>query len=117
VTPETPQLPPAKIGFADDLKAILDKLSISSQMQADTEEESGSEWAVAELQANNVKLRTIKTSKQFIPDVKGMGLKDAIYLLENAGLKVQTEGYGKVKSQSINPGEPVTKGATINLKL
>ncbi|MCE2786385.1 MAG: penicillin-binding protein [Bacteroidota bacterium] len=117
VTTSAMQLPPAGNGYAADLKAILDKLSISSQLKSDSEEESGSEWAATEVQQQFVKLHVIKSQKNVIPDVKGMGLKDAIYLLENAGLRVQTEGYGKVKFQSINPGVPATKGATINLRL
>jgi cell division protein FtsI (penicillin-binding protein 3) len=111
------QMPPAGNGYAVDLKAILDKLSIPSQFKSDTEEESGSEWAATEVQQHFVKLNVVKSQKNIIPDVKGMGLKDAIYLLENAGLRVQTEGYGKVRFQSINPGVPATKGATINLIL
>ena len=50
-------------------------------------------------------------------DVKGMGLKDAIYLLENRGLKVITEGYGAVKYQSIIAGSSVVRGTYIVIKL
>jgi cell division protein FtsI (penicillin-binding protein 3) len=39
-----------------------------------------------------------------VPDVRGMGLSDAVYVLEKRGLKVSTTGYGKVVSQSILPG-------------
>jgi len=36
--------------------------------------------------------------------VTGMGARDAVFLLENAGLKVRVEGAGKVMRQSITPG-------------
>ena len=52
-----------------------------------------------------------------MPDVKGMGIKDALYLLENQGIKVEVEGIGRVKSQSINAGQTVTKGSIVKLKL
>jgi cell division protein FtsI (penicillin-binding protein 3) len=39
-----------------------------------------------------------------VPSVVGMGLKDAIYLLENRGCRVRAEGVGKVQSQSLAPG-------------
>ena len=39
-----------------------------------------------------------------VPDVRGMGLTDAVYVLEKRGLKVSTSGYGKVATQSILPG-------------
>jgi cell division protein FtsI (penicillin-binding protein 3) len=46
----------------------------------------------------------------------GAGLKDAIYLLENKGLKVSIEGVGKVVHQSVQPGTK-TNGQTIHLML
>jgi cell division protein FtsI (penicillin-binding protein 3) len=39
-----------------------------------------------------------------VPDVRGMGLSDAVYVLEKRGLKVSSKGYGKVVTQSIIPG-------------
>ena len=39
-----------------------------------------------------------------VPNVTGMGLRDALYLLENSGVKVRFTGVGKVRSQSIKPG-------------
>jgi len=52
-----------------------------------------------------------------MPDVKGMGLKDAIYLLENQGLGVKILGKGKVLLQSVPPGSKITKGQNITLQL
>ena len=52
-----------------------------------------------------------------VPDVTGMGMKDALYLLENAGLHVQFRGRGKVKSQSLKIGSNVSRGQTIILEL
>ncbi len=52
-----------------------------------------------------------------IPNLKGMGLKDAVFLLENAGLEVQTRGVGKVKKQSVKAGKKVSKGTRIQLVL
>jgi cell division protein FtsI (penicillin-binding protein 3) len=46
-----------------------------------------------------------------------MGLKDALYLLENAGLKVDVVGRGSVKSQSIPPGTRIKKGERIKLEM
>ncbi|HEY4063478.1 MAG TPA: penicillin-binding protein [Puia sp.] len=55
--------------------------------------------------------------KQTVPDVKGMGLKDALYLLESANLKVAAKGRGKVKTQSIEPGSALQKNETIFIQL
>jgi cell division protein FtsI (penicillin-binding protein 3) len=76
-------------------------------------------WSVAFLQ--NGKTQTIAndgvSDKTRVPDVLGMGLKDAVYLLENAGLKVDIAGRGKVIKQSVAAKAPLVKGETINIVL
>jgi cell division protein FtsI (penicillin-binding protein 3) len=52
-----------------------------------------------------------------VPDVTGLGLKDAVYLLENMGLKVEAKGKGKVIYQSIAQKADFHKGQSINLQL
>jgi cell division protein FtsI (penicillin-binding protein 3) len=52
-----------------------------------------------------------------MPNVKGMGLKDALHLLENMGLKVIPRGSGKVTQQSLQAGSGITKGLTVYLDL
>lgn len=52
-----------------------------------------------------------------IPNVVGMGLKDAVYILESIGLKVQVDGFGKVVEQSIPPNEDINKYKSIVIKL
>jgi cell division protein FtsI (penicillin-binding protein 3) len=56
-------------------------------------------------------------SASVTPNVVGMGLKDAVYLLENSGLKVTTAGRGKVVNQSIAAATNFKKGQTISLVL
>lgn len=52
-----------------------------------------------------------------VPNVLGMGAKDAVYLLESLGLKVNITGMGKVRSQSIPAGNTINRGRTIQLRL
>jgi cell division protein FtsI (penicillin-binding protein 3) len=52
-----------------------------------------------------------------VPNVKGMGLKDALYILESLGLSEEPIGEGTVVYQSIEPGTKVNKGDKIFLKL
>ncbi len=52
-----------------------------------------------------------------IPNVLGMEAMDAIAILENLNYKVKLEGTGRVKNQSVEAGSPISKGATIILKL
>lgn len=62
-----------------------------------------------------IKPNTIR--KQVMPDVRGMGLKDALYLLENMGLKVSVKGRGKVTNQSVGAGTALVKGTAVVLEL
>ena len=57
------------------------------------------------------------TPTNITPDVKGMGLKDAVYLLENKGLKTIVSGRGRVVDQSILAGTGFIKGQKIILML
>ncbi len=52
-----------------------------------------------------------------MPDVRGMGLKDALYLLENMQLKVNVQGRGKVSTQNILPGTSIVKGQAVTIGL
>jgi cell division protein FtsI (penicillin-binding protein 3) len=61
--------------------------------------------------------RNMPVSADLMPSLKGMGLKDALYLLENMKLKVVANGRGKVRSQSIREGTAVVKGQTVYLEL
>jgi len=55
--------------------------------------------------------------KDMAPTVLGLGLKDAVYLLENAGLKVNASGRGKIVYQSIPAGTRFKKGEIIEIEL
>lgn len=75
-------------------------------------------WGRATKQENSVKLKKQGTpSTAFIPDVEGMGARDAVYLLESRGVKVSIKGCGKVHKQSIEPNTKIKKGMRITLEL
>ncbi|MFZ1615855.1 MAG: penicillin-binding protein [Flavobacteriales bacterium] len=52
-----------------------------------------------------------------IPNVEGMGLRDALYILENRGLRVRPVGSGMVRKQWPAPGTRAVKGTTITIEL
>jgi cell division protein FtsI (penicillin-binding protein 3) len=54
---------------------------------------------------------------KLVPDVRNMGARDAVYLLENMGLRITITGKGRVISQSIAPGSFYNKGQTVSLIL
>jgi cell division protein FtsI (penicillin-binding protein 3) len=64
-----------------------------------------------------VSLKEVEVTPGKIPDVTGMGAKDAVYLLEKQGLKVALSGAGRVKEQSIPEGSEIIQGQTITILL
>ncbi len=52
-----------------------------------------------------------------VPDLIGMGLKDAVFILENMGMNVKISGRGVIAKQSIAPGTHITKGTKIIIEL
>ena len=56
-------------------------------------------------------------SKEMIPDVTGMGARDAVYALEKRGVKAIIRGRGKVKSQSLYAGTAVKQGMKCEIYL
>ena len=98
-------------GKGEELQGIFEylKLPLKSPTQED--------WVVASSLAGQVQLQQTETENAVVPNVSGMSLRDALYLLENKGLKVNFNGKGKVISQSISPGTLLTPNATIDLVL
>lgn len=74
-------------------------------------------WGKAKTTDSYVELSTAQPDKKRVPNVVGMGAKDAVYLLESYGMKVHLSGVGKVHAQSIPSGSMVRKGEYITLTL
>ncbi|NIG53203.1 transpeptidase family protein [Chitinophaga sp. Cy-1792] len=74
-------------------------------------------WVSANVENKKVNFETVAQPKGAVPDVTGMGLKDALYLLENAGLRVVIKGAGKVKTQSLPGGTKIGTEQTIVIEL
>jgi cell division protein FtsI (penicillin-binding protein 3) len=74
-------------------------------------------WRRSYLKNNSVQPQSAEAREKLIPDVKGMGLKDALYVMETAGVKVKVTGKGRINNQSIAAGTPVAKGQEIMLYL
>ena len=75
-------------------------------------------WGTAEKETKEVRLRKVRmTPEGIMPDVMGMGARDAVYLLESRGLKVIIKGRGKVHQQSIAYGKPYRRGTRVTLEM
>ena len=74
-------------------------------------------WGKAEQEGKRYRSENIPIQTTIVPDVTGMGARDAVYLLESLGMKVSIEGFGTVVQQSLPYGHLVVKKEHIHLKL
>ena len=106
--------PRVKAGDVKAIEDVLDELDI--QVDKDSVD---TKWVIASARpdTNRVKLDGLVMREGVVPRVIGMGAKDAVYLLEQAGLRVSLSGAGRVVSQSVRPGTRVSKGQAVLVTL
>ena len=104
-------LPVVKVGNGLDAQLVLKKMGVKYQDQS-----QGQNYIVAQ-NNNGLHLEPRYIDKTQVPNVVGMPLNDAVFLLENFGLKVNVSGSGRVVFQSLIAGSILVKGKTINLEL
>jgi cell division protein FtsI (penicillin-binding protein 3) len=96
-------------GYADDLHTLSTNMNLAGEPSTEgwVETTADGRW----------KSRPTRTDQ--VPDVRGLTLRDALFLLENRGFRVLVEGRGKVQEQSVEPGIGVggIAAKTITLKL
>lgn len=97
-------------GYTTDVKNILSTLKVNY-----TDSVKQNFWSMVYPENFKPVVKGNGVRSKMMPDVKGLGLKDALYLLENIGVKVVSSGRGKVTNQSILPGTGLQKGMTVYL--
>lgn len=105
------KLPGSKDGAQTDLIQLYQAFEMPYQGN------SLGDWVTVTTSDSVAVLRPRSIEANRVPDVRGMGLRDALYLLENAGLQVKTLGMGTVRRQSIAPGSDLTTSQAITLEL
>lgn len=104
--------PYSKNGFKKDLTQVLSYLGI--EVKGGDQE---SEWVVPSKHDTHVEIQNLTINSNLVPNVLEMGLQDAVYLLEELGLKVVATGRGKVIKQSLVPGTEIHPGQVIQLEM
>ncbi|MCD6555846.1 MAG: transpeptidase family protein [Bacteroidales bacterium] len=110
VVPDSLKIPQSKIAYADDLNFVLNAMNYKAG-------NNNNLWISAFPKNKKLSFETKMISDERVPDVKKMGAKDAVFILENCGLKVSARGRGEVVYQSLKPGTEINKGMKINLVL
>jgi cell division protein FtsI (penicillin-binding protein 3) len=98
-------------GKTSDLKVLYETFNENTVL------EQYSSWSSFKADSTNIQLSALEFTNAKVPNVKGMGARDAIYLLEQMGLKVNAIGRGLVSSQSVRPGSKAKIGKQITLNL
>ena len=91
-------LPGNSVGKAGDFREVFNYLGVKYNGKKSVE------WARVNNDKETMQLAENKVKKALVPDVTGMGARDAVYLMENAGLRVRLQGSGRVIRQSLTPG-------------
>jgi cell division protein FtsI (penicillin-binding protein 3) len=103
--------PDAGNGYREDIREVLSDLDIRYRKTSDDS------WVATRENGDTIRLVPVKIERGLVPDVRGMTLRDAMYLLENSGLRVQFSGLGRVRKQSPEHGAKIYEGSVVSLDL
>jgi cell division protein FtsI (penicillin-binding protein 3) len=103
--------PEAGNGYRSDINKVLGDLDVRYKRT------SKKDWVATRESGDTIRLVGVDLKKGLVPDVRGMSLRDAIYLLENSGLKVRYSGKGRVLRQSPEHGARVYEGSVVSLDM
>jgi cell division protein FtsI (penicillin-binding protein 3) len=103
--------PEAGNGYRSDINEVLGDLKVRYRRT------SKDDWVATRESGDTIRLVGVELTKGLVPDVRGMSLRDAIYLIENSGLKVRYNGKGRVLRQSPQHGARVDEGTIVSLDM
>lgn len=92
------RIPKRGVGYKEDFQTIMEYVNM------DFKDRSKSNWVEVDPYETKMLIDNKKIKISEVPDVRGMGARDATYVLENIGMDVVMEGVGKVYKQSLLPG-------------
>lgn len=110
------QYPVFKRGMYASLQGVCKSLHIPLK-DPYKKESTPPTWTRVVLNRDTLETKPIQVNTTVTPSVIGMGARDAIYAIEQTGMKVHMSGYGRVVSQSVAEGTPVSKGRIVYLEL
>jgi cell division protein FtsI (penicillin-binding protein 3) len=102
---------PLQTGLGNDMRYLNMWLGIAGQSLPSYD------WITKQADSTGSRYASLNASLLSVPNVTGMGARDAMYLLEKLGLRVRINGIGLVRKQSIAPGSAATEGNEIVLDL
>jgi len=107
---ESDLYPITKVGYYKAIQTVMSNLNLPLATNS-------TDWVKAYTKQNQTFVEPITVTNKVVPDLMGMGAKDAVFILENMGLNVLVQGRGKVVSQNLKPGTFARKGSQISINL
>jgi cell division protein FtsI (penicillin-binding protein 3) len=106
-----PSAPDVGNGYRADINEVLKNIDVRYRRTADDD------WVSTHESGDTVSLAGVKIQQGLVPDVRGMSLRDAIYLIENSGMRVKFNGKGRVLRQSPEHGARFNDGTVVTLDM
>jgi len=100
-------------GHKDEVKKIMASLDVPYTDAGSV----GTDWAGLSKQNSRPVMQGKTIAGNQMPQLSGLGLKDAVYICENLGLRVHVKGRGRVTEQSIAAGWAFKKGQPVQIVL
>lgn len=110
-TAEDGTFPVIRAGYYEELDQLCAELGIPQRS------ENVQGWVRTTIEEDTITWKEQPLDDMHVPDVTGMTLRDAIYILESRGLRVRYRGKGRVKRQSRVPGASIERGNEILIEL
>jgi cell division protein FtsI (penicillin-binding protein 3) len=98
-------------GYREDINEVLSNLKVRYRRTVDDD------WVATRESGDTIRLAGINFQSGLVPDVRGMSLRDAVYLLENSGLRVRYNGKGRVLRQYPEHGARYSVGSVVSLEM
>jgi cell division protein FtsI (penicillin-binding protein 3) len=98
-------------------KEVLDRLFGAFNIGAENVQNAQTTFVYATKGTKGIRLEGFNSRKAMMPDVRGMGLRDALFLLRKEDLDVTVIGRGEVKKQSVAPSTAIKKGMKVTIEL
>ena len=98
-------------GFRDDINEVLRGFGVPIN------ETSREDWVTTRESRDTVTFVPVNINAGLVPDVRGMSMRDAVYLLESYGLRVRCNGKGRVLRQYPEQGTRFSEGTLITLQM
>jgi len=103
--------PEAGNGLRADINEVLSELDVNYKKGAKDQ------WVATRENGDTIRLVGLTMKQGLVPDVRGMSLRDALFLLENSGYRVKYNGKGKVLRQSPEHGARYFEGQVVSLEM